>query len=126
MVACNDPASELSVGDTLDLKILKVDKESGRISLGSSKCLRPMAGRRDQAQSRRPRHRRGHAIDRLRAFVEVFPGVEGMIHVSEMSWTKRIQRPGDVLKKGERVEAVVLKIDQCGGATQFRFATGPR
>ena len=45
------------------------------------------------------------------AFVEVLPGVEGMIHVSEMSWTKRIQRPSDVLKKGERVEAVVLKVD---------------
>jgi small subunit ribosomal protein S1 len=45
------------------------------------------------------------------AFVEVLPGVEGLIHVSEMSWTKRIQRPSDVLKKGERVEAVVLKVD---------------
>src|SRR4029077_18764579 len=45
------------------------------------------------------------------AFVEVMPGVEGMIHVSEMSWTKRIQRPSELLKKGERVEAVVLKVD---------------
>jgi small subunit ribosomal protein S1 len=42
----------------------------------------------------------------------VFPGVEGLIHVSEMSWTKRIQRPSDVLKVGERVEAVVLKVDK--------------
>jgi small subunit ribosomal protein S1 len=49
------------------------------------------------------------------AFVEVLPGVEGLIHVSEMSWTKRIQRPGDVLKKGERVEAVVLKVDSAAG-----------
>jgi small subunit ribosomal protein S1 len=48
------------------------------------------------------------------AFVEVLPGVEGLIHVSEMSWTKRVQRPGDVLKKGERVEAVVLKVDTAG------------
>jgi len=44
--------------------------------------------------------------------VEVMPGVEGLIHVSEMSWTKRVQRPGDVLKKGERVEAVVLKVER--------------
>jgi small subunit ribosomal protein S1 len=46
------------------------------------------------------------------AFVEVLPGVEGLIHVSEMSWTKRVQRPADVLKIGERVEAVVLKVDK--------------
>jgi small subunit ribosomal protein S1 len=45
------------------------------------------------------------------AFVEVFPGVEGLIHVSEMSWTKRVHRPSDILKKGERVEAAVLKIE---------------
>src|SRR4030095_15042308 len=49
------------------------------------------------------------------AFVEVMPGVEGLIHVSEMSWTKRVQRPGDVLKLGERVEAVVLKVDAAAG-----------
>ena len=48
------------------------------------------------------------------AFVEVLPGVEGLIHVSEMSWTKRVHRPGEVLKKGERVEAVVLKVDAAG------------
>src|SRR4029453_18749059 len=54
------------------------------------------------------------------AFVEVLPGVEGLIHVSEMSWTKRIQRPGDVLKKGERVEAVVLKVD----STASRLSLG--
>jgi len=50
------------------------------------------------------------------AFVEVMPGVEGLIHVSEMSWTKRIQRPADVLKVGERVEAVVLKMEFTEGA----------
>src|SRR4030095_3270084 len=49
------------------------------------------------------------------AFVEVLRCVEGLIHVSEMSWTKRIQRPGDILKKGERVEAVVLKVDKEAG-----------
>jgi len=45
------------------------------------------------------------------AFVELQPGVEGLIHVSEMSWTKRIKHPSEVLKEGERVEAVVLKVD---------------
>src|SRR2546427_5616444 len=45
------------------------------------------------------------------AFVELQPGVEGLIHVSEMSWTKRVKHPSEVLKEGERVEAVVLKVD---------------
>jgi small subunit ribosomal protein S1 len=48
------------------------------------------------------------------AFVEIMPGVEGLIHISEMSYTKRVQRPSDILKKGERVEAVVLKVDAEG------------
>ena len=58
------------------------------------------------------------------AFVEVMPGVEGLIHVSEMSWTKRIQRPSDVLKNGERVEAVVLKMDERGRALESRAEAG--
>jgi len=48
------------------------------------------------------------------AFVELQPGVEGLIHVSEMSWTKRVKHPSEVLKEGERVEAVVLKVDVAG------------
>jgi small subunit ribosomal protein S1 len=110
-----DPAAELSVGDVLDLKVLKVDKEAGRISLGL-KQMSPDPW--DEAATKlNPGDRVTGEVTRLTdfgAFVEVFPGVEGMIHVSEMSYTKRIQRPGDVLKKGERVEAVVLKIDSAG------------
>src|SRR5438093_9950014 len=48
------------------------------------------------------------------AFVELQPGVEGLIHISEMSWTKRVKHPSEVLKEGERVEAVVLKVDVAG------------
>jgi len=109
----SDPSTELTAGDVLDLKILKVDKQAGKISLG----LKQMSpDPLEQALSTlNPGDRVTGEVTRLTdfgAFVEILPGVEGLIHVSEMSWTKRIQRPSDVLKKGERVEAVVLKVDR--------------
>ena len=108
-----DPSTELSVGDVLDLKILKVDKENGKISLGL-KQMSPDPWQ-DAAARLNPGDRVTGVVTRLAdfgAFVEVMPGVEGLIHVSEMSWTKRIQRASDVLKEGERVETVVLKVDR--------------
>ena len=107
-----DPSTELAVGDVLDLKILKLDKQNGKIALGL-KQMSPDPWK-EAVASLNPGDRVTGEITRLTdfgAFVEVLPGVEGLIHVSEMSWTKRIQRPSDVLKVGERVEAVVLKVD---------------
>jgi small subunit ribosomal protein S1 len=107
-----DPSTELSVGDVLDLKVLKADKRTRKISLGL-KQMSPDPWEVAAAKLN-PGDRVTGEVTRLAdfgAFVEVLPGVEGLIHVSEMSWTKRVQRPGDVLKQGERVEAVVLKIE---------------
>jgi small subunit ribosomal protein S1 len=111
-----DPASELAVGDVLDLKVLKVDKQGGKISLGLKQMSPdPMV---ETLAKLKPGDRVTGEVTRLTdfgAFVEILPGVEGMIHISEMSWTKRIHRPGDVLKIGERVEASVLKVDSAAG-----------
>lgn len=107
-----DPSTELTVGDVLDLKVLKVDKQTGKISLGL-KQMYPDPWE-EAAAGMKPGDRVTGEVTKLTdfgAFVEVLPGVEGLIHVSEMSWVKRVQRPSDVLKKGERVEAVVLKVD---------------
>lgn len=107
-----DPSEELAVGDVLDVKVLKVDKPAGKISLGL-KQMSPDPWQEVLAKLK-PGDRVTGEVTRLTdfgAFVEVLPGVEGLIHISEMSWTKRVQQPGDVLKKGERVEAMVLKID---------------
>jgi small subunit ribosomal protein S1 len=108
-----DPAAELAVGDVLDLKVLKIDRENRKISLG----LKQMSPNpwEQAVTALNPGDRVTGEVTRLTdfgAFVEVLPGVEGLIHISEMSWTKRIHRPSDVLKKGERVEAVVLKLDR--------------
>jgi small subunit ribosomal protein S1 len=107
-----DPSTELAIGDALDLKVLKVDKRNGKVSLGL-KQMSPDPWEVAAAKLN-PGDRVTGEVARLAdfgAFVEVLPGVEGLIHVSEMSWTKRVHRPGDVLKLGERVEAVVLKIE---------------
>ena len=111
----SDPSAELAVGDVLDLKVLKADRQTGKISLG----LKQMSADpwEEAAPKLTPGDRVTGEVTRLAdfgAFVEVMPGVEGLIHVSEMSWTKRIHRPADVLKKGERVEAVVLKVEPAG------------
>ncbi len=111
-----DPSTELAAGDVLDLKVLKVDKQAGKISLGL-KQMSPDPWE-EAVTKLNPGDRVTGEVTRLTdfgAFVEIMPGVEGMIHVSEMSWTKRIQRAGDVLKKGERVEAVILKVDAAAG-----------
>src|SRR5262245_16501454 len=111
-----DPSTELSVGDVLDLKVLKVDKQAGKISLGL-KQMSPDPWEEAVAKLK-PGDRVTGEVTRLTdfgAFVEVMPGVEGLIHVSEMSWTRRVQRASDVLKQGERVEAAVLKIDAEAG-----------
>ena len=109
----NDPASALAIGDVLDLKVLKVDKQAGKISLGLKQMsVDPW---QQAVATLTPGDRVTGEVTRLTdfgAFVEVLPGVEGLIHVSEMSWTKRVRRPEDILKKGERVEAVVLKVDR--------------
>jgi small subunit ribosomal protein S1 len=110
-----DPSTELAVGDAIDVKVLKADKQTGKISLGL-KQLQPDPWETAAAKLS-PGDRVTGEVTRLAdfgAFVDVLPGVEGLIHVSEMSWTKRVHRAADVLKLGERVEAVVLKIDPAG------------
>jgi small subunit ribosomal protein S1 len=107
-----DPATEMSIGDELEVKVLKIDRQTGKVSLGL-KQLTPDPWEEAVAKLN-PGDRVTGEVTRLMdfgAFVQILPGVEGLIHVSEMSWTRRVQRASDVLKLGERVEAVVLKVD---------------
>ncbi|MDE3105864.1 MAG: S1 RNA-binding domain-containing protein [Acidobacteriota bacterium] len=108
----SDPASVLAVGQALEVRILKIDSASGKISVG----LRQL-----QPHPWESVPQRYHVGDRVRgtvtreadfgAFVELEPGVEGLIHISEMSWTKKVRKPSDLLKVGDTVETVVLSID---------------
>jgi len=105
------PEDVLSVGQELKLRILRIDPETGKISLGL-KQLQPEPW--ETAPERYPAGARvAGTVTRLTdfgAFVELEPGVEGMIHISEMSWAKKVRHPEDLLKRGDRVDAVVLSV----------------
>lgn len=107
----NHPSELLKVGDELEVMILEVDLEKERISLGLKQTQdNPW----EDIAARYPigSRVRGKVVNLAPygAFVELEQGIEGLVHVSEMSWTKRIQRASDVLTLGEEVDAVVLSI----------------
>ncbi|HEU5337188.1 MAG TPA: S1 RNA-binding domain-containing protein, partial [Terriglobales bacterium] len=116
-----NPADVLSVGDEIEAMVLKVDAEKQRISLGM-KQLQPDPWHTAAEKFRLGERVRG-TVTRLTdfgAFVELEPGVEGLIHVSEMSWAKKVRKPSDIVKPGEAVEAVILGVN----AAERRIALG--
>jgi small subunit ribosomal protein S1 len=100
----------VKVGDELEVKILKIDAATKKISVGLKQLQEDpwtVAARTFHVGDRV-----SGTVSRLTdfgAFVELLPGVDGLIHVSELSWDKRVRKPGDLLKIGERVEAVILQ-----------------
>jgi small subunit ribosomal protein S1 len=119
------PEDVLTVGQELQLRILKIDAESKRISLGL-KQLQPAPW--ETAPARYQAGQRVSAsVTRLTdfgAFVELEPGIEGLIHISEMSWAKKVRHPSDLLKQGDRVDAVILSVKPPSGAEAGRIALG--
>jgi len=105
------PADVLSAGQEVEVKILKIDPEKRRISVGM-KQLEADPWAEVSAKYKLGERVRGTVTRILDfgAFVELEPGLEGLIHISEMSWGKKVRTPGDVVKPGETVEAVILGI----------------
>ena len=108
----NQPADVLSVGQEIEAKVLKIDIEKQRISLGM-KQLQPHPWDSVAEKYRTGERVRGTVtrIADFGAFVELEPGIEGLIHISEMSWVKRVRTPSDVVKPGDTVEVVVLGVN---------------
>jgi small subunit ribosomal protein S1 len=105
------PEDVLTVGQQLQVKILKIDPETKKISLGLKQLQaepwekapeRLVAGQRITGTVTR--------LADFGAFVEIEPGVEGLIHISEMSYGKKLRHPSDILKQGDRVDAVILSV----------------
>ena len=117
------PSELLKVGQELDVMILDVDLERERVSLGLKQA---QANPWDDITARYPVGSRLHGkvvnLAPYGAFVEIEPGIEGLVHVSEFSWTKRIARASDVLSVGDEVDVVVLNID----AANQKIALGIR
>jgi small subunit ribosomal protein S1 len=105
------PEDVLSVGQEVRVRILKVDPQTKKISLGL-KQLEPEPWE-TVPQKYQLNQRVTGTVTRLTdfgAFVEIEPGIEGLIHISEMAWGKKVRHPGDVVKAGDRVDAVILGI----------------
>ena len=107
------PSEILKVGQELDVVVLDVNKEKERVSLG---LKQKMANPWDQIETKFPvgTKVKGKVVSLVPygAFVQLEPGVEGLIHVTELSWTKRVAKPSDVLKQDQEVEAIVLGINR--------------
>ena len=119
------PEDVLTVGEQLTLRVLKIDPETNKISLGL-KQLQPEPWE-TAAERFVPGQRIAGDVTRLTdfgAFVELEPGLEGLIHISEMSWAKKVRHPSDLLKQGDRVDAVVLSVKPPAGTEQGRISLG--
>jgi len=108
----NKPSDVLSTGQQIDAKILKIDHDKRRVAI-SMKQLQPHPWD-SVAEKYKPGDWVRGAVTRIAdfgAFVEIEPGVEGLIHISEMSWAKKVRHPADLVKVGETVEAVILGVN---------------
>jgi small subunit ribosomal protein S1 len=106
------PADVLKQGDSVEVKVLKINRDTRKISLGM-KQLMPDPWTLASEKFKVGDRVRG-TVSRLQdfgAFVTLEPGVDGLVHISEMSWSKKIRKPGDVVKEGETVEVVVLGVN---------------
>jgi small subunit ribosomal protein S1 len=117
----NQPSDVLTTGQEVEARVLKIDSDKRRISIGM-KQLQPHPWDAVAAKYTPGQRVRGTVTRVLEfgAFVELEPGIEGLIHVSEMSWAKKIRIASDVVKPGEVVEAVILGINP----TERRIALG--
>jgi small subunit ribosomal protein S1 len=107
------PSEILKVGQELDVVVLDINKEKERVSLG---LKQKMANPWDSIEAKYPvgTKVKGKVVNLVPygAFVEIEPGVEGLVHVTELSWTKRVAKASDVLTQGQDIEAVVLGVNK--------------
>src|SRR5687767_1911513 len=107
------PSKIVNVGDEVDVMVLDVNKAAKRISLGMKQVEPDPWGTIDE------RYTIGHRVSgRVRnltdfgAFIELEPGVDGLLHISDMSWTRNVGHPSEILKKGQEIETQILNIDR--------------
>jgi len=108
----NHPSELIKVGDKLNVKVLKYDAAKGKISLGLKQTM-PDPWIEVESRYKVGERVSGRVVSLMEygAFIALEDGVEGLIHVSEMSWTKRVRHPSEILTVGDQVEAVILGID---------------
>src|SRR5204863_102324 len=115
------PSEMLKQGEEVQVMIIEVNREKERVSLGLKQTTKNPW---DEIDRKYPVGAKVHGkvvnLVPYGAFVEIEPGVEGLVHITEMSWTKRITKPSELLKKGDEVDAIVLDVD----SNQQRISLG--
>ncbi|MBI9030405.1 30S ribosomal protein S1 [bacterium] len=109
----NHPSDILNIGDKLKVKVTAYEPENEKVSLGL-KQLVPQPWENIESKYEEGTRAKGKVVNLTPygAFVELEPGVEGLIHITEMSWTKKITHPNQILKLDETVEAIILSVDK--------------
>jgi len=116
------PSKILAVGEWVEAKILSIDKDGKKISLGLKQLdpdpwetleVKYPIGSKHEGKVRN--------LTNFGAFIELEEGIDGLIHISDLSWTKKIRHPGEVLKKGDDIEVVVLNVDRSNRRISLGF-----
>jgi small subunit ribosomal protein S1 len=109
----NHPSEVFKVNDEIDVVVLKYDAEKEKVSLGYKQLQEdPWEKNADQFKSGEKVKGRVVSLADYGAFIEVYPGIEGLVHVSELSWSKKVKHPNKILKVGDTVEALILDVDK--------------
>jgi small subunit ribosomal protein S1 len=107
------PSKVVAIGDQIEAMILKIDKENEKISLGLKQIEPdPWLTLDDRFPIGTRLTGKVRNLTNFGAFVEIEEGIDGLVHISDMSWTRRVVHPSEVLKKGDKVDVVVLSIDK--------------
>jgi small subunit ribosomal protein S1 len=107
------PSKLVNVGDTVEVLVLEVNKATKRISLGMKQVESdPWATIQERYQPGMRMQGKVRNLTDFGAFVELEPGVDGLLHISDMSWTRNIGHPSEILKKGQSIETQILNVDR--------------
>ncbi len=107
------PSQMVTVGDEVEIVVLNIDRETRKISLGMKQVEEDPWERLESTYT--PGTRQTGTVRDLvpfGAFVELEPGIDGLIHISDLSWTRKVRHPGEIVKKGQEIEVVVLSFDR--------------
>jgi small subunit ribosomal protein S1 len=106
------PTQKVQLGQIVDVKVLNIDTEEKKISLGMKQLeADPWGGLVERYSAGQVTTGTVRNITSFGAFVELEPGIDGLVHVSDLSWTKRVKHPSEVVKKGQELEVMVLDVD---------------
>ncbi len=109
----NHPSELVSVGDEVEVMVLDINKEKQELSLGMKQCEEnPWTQVEEKYPAGTIVKGKVRNMTNYGAFIELEEGIDGLLHVNDMSWTKKVSHPSALLKKGDEVEAVVLSVDQ--------------